>query len=50
MPEYVLTYGQPRPSSDGASVIYETKRLPREHQDDEAAIRWARDAVPHDAA
>jgi len=39
--EYVLIYGQPRPSTAGAGVIYETRRCRARHPSDSAAIGWA---------
>jgi hypothetical protein len=46
MAEYLLIYGQPRRSASAPPVIYEAKRLQAEHDDDDAAICWARDEVP----
>jgi hypothetical protein len=46
MNEYVLTYGQPRFSTDGSRVIYEKKFLRVSRHDDSLAIHWASEVVP----
>jgi hypothetical protein len=46
--EYVLIYGQPRPSSEGAGVIYEAKRRRAKHLGDSTAIGWATGMTPDD--
>jgi hypothetical protein len=47
MPKYLLIYGHPRRSEFTPPVIYEAKRSQTEHPDNDAAIRWARDDIPH---
>ncbi len=37
-----------RSAVSGAGVSYETKRRRAEHADDNAAILWAHEAVPHE--
>jgi hypothetical protein len=46
MTEYVLTYGQPRRSTDGSGVLYEKRFLRVTRLDDSSAIHWAREVVP----
>jgi hypothetical protein len=47
MAEYHLIYGQPRFAKVGPHVLYDAKRLQADHPDDDEAICWARDKVPH---
>ena len=49
MAKYLLIYGQPRFVKASPPVLYDAKRLQADHPDDEAAIRWARNNIPHPA-
>lgn len=45
---YLLDCGRPRCSDDGAGIIYERTRVGAEFAADGAAIRWAREIIPHE--
>jgi hypothetical protein len=47
MAEYLLICGQPRFAKAVPHVLYDAERLQAAHPDDDAAIRWACDQVPH---
>jgi hypothetical protein len=49
MADYLLVYGVARFSKTSPPVLYDAKRLQADHADDDAAIRWVRNNVPHPA-
>jgi hypothetical protein len=47
MADYLLVYGVARFSEATSPGLYDAKRLQADHPDDDAAIRWVREKIPH---